>query len=375
MLIFLIVFGVLTILVGLMRPDLRKELVWGGTAALPVLLISPLLNYRSNLPVTVPSFGIFVEEAIVAFSVGALASVVYKVGIRHLVTPVAHPHRHNLRWLVIGPVFLALAVLIFPRHFGQQVVIALLLDVVILLILRKDLFWDFLFSALAMGGLYIVLYFFVRGSLPGIDTPLWFPNGFTGVTFWGIPVEEVLGIFLFGGLWGPLYIAIKGYEEQAPDFTPQHLKPKKVLSLSASTILFLCFLWFSQYFIFVPAVEGKGLATTNIVAIDSPLSISFNRPVDRKRLQESILPNVDGDWSFADSSLDKHLFRTVVFTPTSYFQPDTQYTVTLSDITNIAGIGHTDAVYTFHTPPLPTIDSASVTANQADVAICNPISC
>ena len=373
MVIFLIVFGVLTILVAFMRPDLRKELLWGGLIALPVLLISPLLNYRSGLPVTVPDFALWLEQAGTAFCVGALASVLYKVALRRFITPVAHPNRRPLRLLLAGPALLALSVLILPKHFGSELLFALLLDVILLLVLRSDLFWDFLFSALAMGGLYIILYLFVRGSLPGIDTALWFSTGFTGLTTFGLPIEELLGIFLFGGLWGPLYIAFKGYEEGSPDFHVHHLRPKKVASLTASVLVLGALAWFSQYFVFVPKVEASGLAISNTIAIDAPLTLSFNRPVDRKRLQEAIAPAVDGDWSFTDSSLDNHLFKTVVFTPTSYFLPDTTYTVTLSDITNIAGIGHTQATYTFHTPPLPTVVMASVAANEQALPICSPI--
>ena len=65
--------------------------------------------------------------------------------------------------------------------------------------------------------------------------------------------------------------------------------------------------------------------------------LNFDKPIKRQEVSHIITPDVLGEWSFEDSLVKNHLFRTLVFTPAIAFEPDTEYRVDLSNIVNTFG--------------------------------------
>jgi len=87
-------------------------------------------------------------------------------------------------------------------------------DLIIILLIRADLVFDMIFSGLAMGFLYIFIYLINFATFPGNQAKFWFTDDLIGVNFLSIPIEEIVVIFLFGALFGPLYAAIKDLREK-----------------------------------------------------------------------------------------------------------------------------------------------------------------
>jgi hypothetical protein len=82
-----------------------------------------------------------------------------------------------------------------------------------ILVIRKDLVWDLLFSAFSMGVLYFLIFLVIYRGFPGEIQNLWFGSSLIGITLFSVPIEELLIVMLWGALWGPIYVVIKDLKE------------------------------------------------------------------------------------------------------------------------------------------------------------------
>lgn len=190
------------------RPDLSRQMLFGALMALPVLAIQPLLFSQYHIASTSDIF----VRVIASLAIGALAAGIYEALLhKHFVLP-HKPSRRAMIYLFGGPIIFGL-MKAFDHSFVLSLLVALTLDLVIVLVWRRDLVWDAAFSAIAMAGLYLILYLLAFRGLPGVATNFWFAELPSGVTILGLPVEEWLVIALFGALWGPIYVAIKDFRQ------------------------------------------------------------------------------------------------------------------------------------------------------------------
>lgn len=182
-----------------------------GLLALPVLLLKPIIS--SNFYLVAESNGgiwlFLIEKIVLSFSFGALASSIYEIFFHKKITPIHHPLRKKLIWLFCGPVLFLISIIFFHQTFIWALLAGLILNLIIVLSIRKDLIWDAIFSGFFMGLLYFIIFTISYQGFPGDIRDLWFSETTIGITAFSIPVEELLCIFLFGAFWGPLYIAIK----------------------------------------------------------------------------------------------------------------------------------------------------------------------
>jgi len=211
MIIFLIVLLVLFSIILIIRPDERRLMFWGGLLSLPVLIIKPLIS--ANFLQTAEQNGglpfFLLTRAITGFLFGAISSGIYEAVFHKKITPVKHPHRPLLAWLFIGPIAFVLLFFLLKQNFVTSILITLLIDLITIFLIRKDLVWDALFSGFCMGLLYILVFLFIYRGLPGDVTNFWFAKELSGVDLFSVPVEELVATFLFGSVFGPLYIVLK----------------------------------------------------------------------------------------------------------------------------------------------------------------------
>lgn len=99
------------------------------------------------------------------------------------------------------------------------------------------------------------------------------------------------------------------------------------------------------------AADGKVLA-------DSAMSFTFSRPVTRQ-VNFSINPPITGNWFFDDKLSRLHLTRTFRFEPTTTWEPDTTYTITIEGMKNIFAPAREEQKfsYSFSTQSIPTVAS------------------
>lgn len=125
-----------------------------------------------------------------------------------------------------------------------------------------------------------------------------------------------------------------------------------------------------------PFAMSKSPATsaTN-VSLSGKISITFDLPLRRTALSFDISPKTEGALTYSNLIFDKHLARTIVYTPQSNLMPNTDYTVTISGIESYYNPFHKSNVliYKFHSQTLPSIAKANLTEGQKNVPICDPI--
>ena len=210
------VITVLTVVAFFWRKDLRREMILAGLLALPVLLLKPIIS--SNFyQVAEDNGGLFVfiiEKIVISFSFGALAASIYEIFFHKKITPMHHPYRKYLVWLLTGPIIFIVLTLLFHQVVIIGLLISLGLNLIIVLSIRSDLIWDAIFSGFFMGLLYFLIFALSYKGFPGDIRNLWFSDINVGLTAFSIPIEELLAVFLFGAFFGPIYIALKDMKEK-----------------------------------------------------------------------------------------------------------------------------------------------------------------
>lgn len=205
------IITVLAVICAFLRRDLIREMVLAGLLSLPILLLKPLIS-SNFIQVANNNGGLWlflIEKIIISFSFGALASSVYEIFFHKKITPLKHPLRKKLLWLIVGPVLFVVLVILFNQNLALSLTIGLVVNIIIVLIIRTDLIWDAIFSGFSMGLLYFIIFAVSYRGFPGDIHNLWFSNTTVGITAFSLPIEELLIVFLFGAFFGPLYIALK----------------------------------------------------------------------------------------------------------------------------------------------------------------------
>jgi len=210
------IIAVLALVVFVWRKDLRHKMLFSGLLTLPILFIKPIIATDfSDVARADGGVWLFVlNRAIISFSFGVLASALYEIFFHKHITPIHHPHRPRLLYLLAGPILFFLLYYLLPLPVVTALIISLLIDIIMLAVIRFDLIWDVIFSGTIMGVLYLIIFTVAFGSLPGDLNNLWFSNQLSGANVFSLPIEELACVALFGALFGPLYIAIKDFRER-----------------------------------------------------------------------------------------------------------------------------------------------------------------
>jgi uncharacterized protein YvpB len=85
------------------------------------------------------------------------------------------------------------------------------------------------------------------------------------------------------------------------------------------------------------------------VALDSKITVNFDKPVSRKEISFTISPEVLGAWEFKNPMIKNHLFKTSVFSPAIGFLPETDYQVQVENIKSVANQENDSFSLTFST--------------------------
>lgn len=365
--VLLLLLLLITALIAWRRRDLRRDMFAGSLFVLPFLGLELFTNDRSIRSIT----GINWYELGYRFSwaviVGALAGALYMRFAHRYLTPVIHPRRGLMAWLVLGPIVSIALYFATGKSILFCSLAGLGADTLLILSLQPILIWDTVVAMLGMGGLYLLLYLLFGQILPLHEAA-------SGLQFLGRPLEDFAYVLVFGALWGPPYAALRAINRGDTPYDRHHALPKVVLS-AASIFAFVIFgAWVYVHFMIVPRViAASPAADAMLESLSSPVTIQLDKPIDRKSLEVSILPKINGSLSFEDSYVQRSFVRRIVFTPDTYFQPGTEYTVQISSLRNVLGIGSGEYHYTFRTPSLPKVTSVVPADTQKDVAICGPV--
>lgn len=153
------------------------------------------------------------------------------------------------------------------------------------------------------------------------------------------------------------------------------MKIKKTLFIGLLSIIGLLVITTAAGYIYFwqPNVRSvspaENATTTNL---DDTILIQFDKPINRRLLVPQIHPDIDGEWSYENPLISRHLYRAIRFVPNRVFDPSTTYTITLEGITDLAQyakpLRYTN---TFTTQALPEVSSVAPADGAKD---CSPLS-
>lgn len=97
----------------------------------------------------------------------------------------------------------------------------------------------------------------------------------------------------------------------------------------------------------------------------NPVMVKFGRFVDQKSLKYEISPALPGQWKLTNSIISGQ--ATLKFTPDQSPEFGARYTISLTDIKNIASGKKTNYLFSFQFPELPRVTSSSVSDGDQDI--------
>ena len=348
------VWGMLALVIFIWQKGLRQRMLLAGFVVLPALLVKPIVspNFWIIFEKNGGFLGFLLPRLVVAFSIGALLSAIYEVYLSRKISPAYHPSRPKMLLLISGLVLALILRFLFDQSFLLSVLAGMALNLLIIVFYERSLIWDLIFSACGMGLLYLVVFLQTSFGFPGDSNNLSFLENLSGINFFSFPVEEIAAVFMFGMLWGPIYVAIKDSYLQKLDvnFEIGYLKVKKIFSIGIFAIILIVTLAVVNNFLLMPAA-GAPLSKDSSIMTNQELRITFNRPVYRPNLKFNINPPTVGTVYFDDSVLSRHMFKTVVFEPEGGLVPNTEYKISVDGLSNIFGFGNETFSYTFKTSP------------------------
>jgi len=207
-LLFLIVW----IILFLIRRDLRKEML---TMSLIVAPMGPISEFFYLRDYWHPEFfnGALrsVEELLFGFAIGGITAIIYEVLFdkKYLKKNL----KSRSKWLFVVGIFGITCVMIAGNiilglNSLYVSIVAFLIIGISILIVRRDLLKEAIFSGLFVSLLMLMFYFIWARIFPGIIQEWWLLKNISGIIIFGAPLEELMWGFSWGFATGPAYTFI-----------------------------------------------------------------------------------------------------------------------------------------------------------------------
>ncbi len=155
-----------------------------------------------------------IEDFIFSFAVGGIAAVLYELlmdkRIYHQRLCSCFQEK-KVYPLILGIGILAVlaSYFLFKINFMYAAYIGILVDIILMTIVRPDLFSKIIYSSILFG-LFYTLFFAAFSYLVPDFLKHWNFSALSGYTLLNIPVEEIIWGFGIGGLLGPIYEYLLG---------------------------------------------------------------------------------------------------------------------------------------------------------------------
>lgn len=195
-------------------PAHRHSMRWASLFTAPFGLTEPLFvpaywNPPSLFDLAART-GFDVESLIFTFAVGGVAAVLYSLltGLGTRPLPLHEKlrplHRHHYK--ALASPFIAFPVLtLFPWNPIYPGIVALLIGAATTVACRPDLRTKTWVGGLLFLGYYVVFLLGLEWSAPGYIERTWNLTALSGVTLFGMPVEELAWAIAFGLYWSGVY--------------------------------------------------------------------------------------------------------------------------------------------------------------------------
>lgn len=207
-LIALIPFCIVWLLIFFKRKDLRQEML---TMSLLIGIVSVLTSYFWWTvdwwrPLTMTSTKVGIEDFIMGFTTGGIMATIYEVVFKRGLYK-RKLHHHISGGLTILFLLSQTTMLLFwgigLTSFWAST-IAMFLVAVIMLFVRRDLLFNSFLSGVLMASISALFYGVIL-----LISPEWinhtYLSGLSGISAFGVPIEEFIFWFMSGLVFGPFY--------------------------------------------------------------------------------------------------------------------------------------------------------------------------
>ena len=154
--------------------------------------------------------GFDIESLIFSFAIGGVGAVLYNIITARKLEPLStherHDPRHRFHKFALGLPFALFPVLYFlPWNPIYPGIIALIAGGIAAVLCRPDLAKNTLVGGILFLGFYTVFLLGLKWSAPGYIEQVWNLKALSGISPYGLPLEELLFGFGFGLFWTGLY--------------------------------------------------------------------------------------------------------------------------------------------------------------------------
>lgn len=363
------------VIVAWRRPKYRRQLLWGAIFSIPVLLLNIVFaGTFARLGFDFSDALLSIVSAFIGITAsGALLAALYEAIINRRLTPVSRAGRQHLWWLTVGILLgIILAALGVPLLLA--VAIGLLIDIIFVLLLAREVFWDVFIGAFGFAIWYALadVAFGLRTS--GDIARLVIGQQPFGLTLAGLSIERVLVMASIGALVSPLFVALR--KRRFPDQTEEHkTNPWKMVVGTVMTVLFAVMaFWFTMNYVRAPSVKAMTpTLDATAVATDSSLTFRFTLPVDRNAVQLQLQPDVSGYWRFEQPTTIGHAFKVAVFVFDTALPPNTTLTGRVTGIQSLWGLSGRDQTVRFTTGADASVSAVTTTPEPPIVTNTDPL--
>ena len=154
--------------------------------------------------------GFDIESIIFSFAIGGIGAVLYNLVMRRKLAPVPHHERdsprHRFHKLALGLPFALFPVLYFlPWNPIYPAIVAMVAGAIAAVLCRPDLARNTVVGGILFLGFYTAFLLGLKWSAPGYIEQVWNLKALSGISPYGLPLEELLFGFGFGLFWTGLY--------------------------------------------------------------------------------------------------------------------------------------------------------------------------
>lgn len=210
MLIFLYLSITLFIIwVGLylLRPNLRKEMLFGSLIAFPFGITEVFFVPEYWKPETLFHLApVDIESFLFLFAVGGIAAVSSEIWRKAYHRPYCScvPHKNAFSVISFTILLFLLFMWLFPVNVIYPAIIALFAGAIAIGFLRGDLWNEISRGLIIFMLIYAAVFTLSRLFYPPM-IDYWNLKDLTGVMIFAIPLEELLWAASFGAFWSPFY--------------------------------------------------------------------------------------------------------------------------------------------------------------------------
>ena len=154
--------------------------------------------------------GFDVESVIFSFAIGGIGAVLYNITTRKRLEPLQQEERHRAwhrwHWRALAAPFVLFPVLYFlPWNVIYAGIAAMIAGAIAVVFCRPDLKANTLVGGILFLGIYTIFLLGLKWSVPGYIEQVWNLKALSGISIYGLPIEELVFGFSFGLVWTGIY--------------------------------------------------------------------------------------------------------------------------------------------------------------------------